>query len=505
MSYVYPTKTEFARRIKNKSEVNSEWSLLIEERIKKSSQLPLLTSNDDQGFFYVHLDEISDLVSQIEKLAKMDIYIHFSKRISMSSVQINESYYSSKIEGAFSTRRQAKEVITRGKANNNSEQMILNNFYALEFVTSHLGEPIDKNNFIQLQKIITKDTLNPEDITDEYRTNKVFVVDSISNDTVYIAPDYRNVEAMMESLFNFIENSTLNPLITASILHFYIGYIHPFFDGNGRITRSTMYWYLLNKGYDIFRFFSISEKYDFDKNRYYQAFLDTEESWDVTYFVLMNLETVLKGISDTLRKLEKYHLRFEIENKIKSNKLKLNKIQKKVISQAINSDGRFILSNKKQNWWSSKEEAQSDLKELVNTGLLKIIEDEKKYELNAGIETTVDTVIETTNISIEFIEQTLFELMLDDVPPGLDRLSTHTFVESVSDVEIRTVDVINDTVQLHGIGFVNVELQYGSDGDLRRDLGSTYEDSFFFSFTLGLEDKTVIDYEIDVDTESFYE
>ncbi|WP_366511954.1 Fic family protein [Maribacter sp.] len=41
----------------------------------------------------------------------------------------------------------------------------------------------------------------------------------------------------------------IHPIVKASILHFLIGYIHPFVDGNGRTARAIFYWYLLKNGY----------------------------------------------------------------------------------------------------------------------------------------------------------------------------------------------------------------------------------------------------------------
>ena len=311
MASNYQTKKEFFRKFKNNVDANEKWIKTITKRTQEAVHLPL--PDKQVGFYYVHLDDIESIIKQIDDIAMSDLVEHLTKRISTLNVLIDESYYSSKIEGAFSTRRQAKEVIKTGQANNHSERMILNNYNALEFVIDHLNVPISKDGIVQLQQLITKDTLSPEDITDGYRTDKVYVEDVITQEIVHVGPDHSLVPVMMESLFDFIENTTLNPLVVASLLHFYIGYVHPFFDGNGRVARSTMYWYLMSKGYSFFQLFSISQKYEYDKNYYYQAFLDTEESGDVTHFVLMNVVTIWKAIQDALKKVERYSLNVEIK------------------------------------------------------------------------------------------------------------------------------------------------------------------------------------------------
>jgi Fic family protein len=442
------------------------------------------------GFYYVHLDDIESIIKQIDDIAMSDVVEHLTKGISTLNVLIDESYYSSKIEGAFSTRRQAKEVIKTGQANTHSERMILNNYNALEFVIDHLNVPISKDGIVQLQQLITKDTLSPEDITDGYRTDKVYVEDVITQEIVHVGPDHSLVPVMMESLFDFIENTTLNPLVVASLLHFYIGYVHPFFDGNGRVARSTMYWYLMSKGYSFFQLFSISQKYEYDKNYYYQAFLDTEESGDVTHFVLMNVVTIWKAIQDALKKVERYSLNVEIKRIIQANKIVLTKNQKKLLKYAVNSGGNILLSHKKIAWWSSEEEARSDIEQLVVVGLLKSIEDGKAYELNVEM-LPIDN---TTEINISFVEDVLFDLLVNNVPSELNDLATHVFIESIDNVEIRSLKVLGEEVRVSGLGTINVELHYGI----------IHKESFVFTFWLEFnDDTTVSDYEIEVDTEEF--
>ena len=57
------------------------------------------------------------------------------------------------------------------------------------------------------------------------------------------------IEGKMNSLFAFIDQDTdMDDLAKAAAIHFYIGYLHPYFDGNGRMARMLHIWYLLQKG-----------------------------------------------------------------------------------------------------------------------------------------------------------------------------------------------------------------------------------------------------------------
>ena len=41
----------------------------------------------------------------------------------------------------------------------------------------------------------------------------------------------------------------LHPIVKAIAIHYLIGYIHPFYDGNGRTARALFYWYLISQGH----------------------------------------------------------------------------------------------------------------------------------------------------------------------------------------------------------------------------------------------------------------
>lgn len=86
---------------------------------------------------------------------------------------------------------------------------------------------------------------NPQDVSMVYHT----------------LPDYNKIPDLMEEFCKFAstdEDDFIHPLIKGIILHFLIGYIHPFTDGNGRCARSIFYWYMLSRGYWLFEYMPIS-------------------------------------------------------------------------------------------------------------------------------------------------------------------------------------------------------------------------------------------------------
>ena len=81
-----------------------------------------------------------------------------------------------------------------------------------------------------------------------YRDDVVYVV-SASN-IEHTGIDHTKIGSDMKDLIIFINNSDeMDDLIKACIIHFYIGYVHPWLDGNGRMARLVHLWFLIQKGY----------------------------------------------------------------------------------------------------------------------------------------------------------------------------------------------------------------------------------------------------------------
>src|SRR5690606_38521621 len=98
----------------------------------------------------------------------------------------------------------------------------------------------------------------------------------------------------------------LHPITKGIILHFLIGYIHPFVDGNGRTARTIFYWYLLKHGYWLIEFMSVSRIILSSKAQYSRAYLHTEQDEnDLTYFVHYNLRCIHLALEDLKRYIKR--------------------------------------------------------------------------------------------------------------------------------------------------------------------------------------------------------
>ena len=96
---------------------------------------------------------------------------------------------------------------------------------------------------------------------------------------LYRAPGSEDVIPMVNRLFTWGRTSNTHPLIKAAVVHFFIEAIHPFEDGNGRMSRLLTALLLHQEGYDICRYVSLESRINATRDRYYDALEASEEGW----------------------------------------------------------------------------------------------------------------------------------------------------------------------------------------------------------------------------------
>lgn len=226
---------------------------------------------------------------------------------------VEEAINSSQLEGASTTRNAAKEMIRQGREpRDRSEQMILNNYHAMQFIREYKDETLTPSILFELHKILTENTLDAPHKAGVLRSNEddIYVVDLNSSNILHKPPDASQLETRIETLCNFANGTSasgfIHPVIRSIILHFMLAYDHPFVDGNGRTARALFYWSMINQGYWLIEFISISRIIKMAPVQYGKAFLHTEtDDNDITYFIIHQLEVIKKAITDLHLYLDK--------------------------------------------------------------------------------------------------------------------------------------------------------------------------------------------------------
>ncbi|WP_369573038.1 Fic family protein [Acidithiobacillus sp. IBUN Pt1247-S3] len=218
---------------------------------------------------------------------------------------MEESITSSQLEGASTTRIVAEEMLRAGRQpRDHSEQMIFNNFQAMQWVRQHQQEAIRPELILELHRVVSENTL--EDMQDAGRLRRrddVRVVDHRNQTVLHEPPPASTLAARLERLCAFANGEEADtpyvpPVLRAILLHFMMGYDHPFVDGNGRTARALFYWSMLRQGYWLTEYLSISEIIKRAPAQYARAFLYVEtDDNDTTYFLLHQLEVIGKAMA----------------------------------------------------------------------------------------------------------------------------------------------------------------------------------------------------------------
>ncbi|WP_341216044.1 Fic family protein [uncultured Wocania sp.] len=317
-------------------------------------------------------------------LQKEKLLSDIDKQSYLNNALMEESIFSSMIEGATTTRIKAKEMLRKNKKpKNKSEQMILNNYKTIQYISEHQDENISVEKLYELHRLVTENTLEAENVGVFRNTNEVHVMNEITGEIVHTPPNFEELDALMQSFCDFFNNNPkedfIHPIVKASILHFLIGYIHPFVDGNGRTARAIFYWYLLKNGYWLTEYLSISRVIMKTKVQYEKAYLYTEiDDMDVTYFIHYQVKVLMRAFEE----LKTYVAKKKKEQSKLSKYLKLDGINERqaIILQKIEDDSnRFFTVKEIENTFNvTNQTARTDIEELVEREFLKKIAINKK-------------------------------------------------------------------------------------------------------------------------------
>lgn len=291
-----------------------------------------------------------------------------------------EAAESSIMEGASATREQALELLRTGRAPATlGERMILNNHHAMALAKQRLSEPLSLDLLLELQSTVTAGTLEPPDASGRFRTasEDVRVVDTRDGSTIHTPPPADRVVPMLRQVCDFANTNRgtgdfLHPIVAASILHFLVGYVHPFVDGNGRTARAIFYWCALRHGYSLFEFLSISEIIRKGYARYPQAFVDVEtDDGDLTYFILYHLDVIEQALDRLAEHLEREEAKIERSERLLRIAKGLNLRQRLLLEHALRhpTTGYTAKSHRNSNGIALGT-ARADLDDLVRRKLM---------------------------------------------------------------------------------------------------------------------------------------
>ena len=314
------------------------------------------------------IKRINSLVNEINNKRFPNVILLELER----SAQAVSSFASTSIEGNPLPLTEVKKILKSKPVNlRDSEKEVINYNQALQDLNKQLkiGETkLSLRLILKIQKQVV-DGLLPKFESGKLRQKPVAVNDPRSGQVVYLPPDVKDVEPLMEDLVEFVihHQSKIDPLILAGLFHKQMVIIHPFMDGNGRTTRLVTKALLAAMGLNTFNLFSFENYYNKNVTKYFLTvgefgnYYELVDKIDFTPF----LEYFSEGIIDELLRVQKLLPEISVspENELQPYHLKiLEFIQKK----GFISDSDYAKQTSR-----AKATRALDFQKLIELGLLE--------------------------------------------------------------------------------------------------------------------------------------
>lgn len=306
----------------------------------------------------------------------------------------NEAISTSAIEGKILNRDSVKASIAKklgvrdidyNKIDNSIEYLIA---VLIDANTNYNEDLTIDRLFAWYGAIFPKayDKINPINVGTFRGEEIIQVVGGYAGNKVvyYEAPPRINLENEMQIFLNWF-NSTNESLIKACISHLWFVIIHPFDDGNGRITRAITDLVLSKiENSTISRLYSMSNAINDDRKGYYKAleyttgYIQKEDNFlDITFWCEWFLQTLYKALIDTKMKLHFIVFKTKFWDRYRDKNL--NTRQTKVLNFILDigiENFKGNLSKKKYMNISSSSSttASRDISELLEIGCIKQID-----------------------------------------------------------------------------------------------------------------------------------
>ena len=382
--YLYWDK--FKWHVPQSHDAQKAWLVTKWCRFTKRKHITLLDAKEE-AFHYCKPDSLQAKFYKIAKLSgeAMTSNSSIQQKYLMASLVMEEAISSAQLEGASTTRRVAKKMLVEErKPRSEDEQMILNNYLLMKEVKEFIDVPLSVDMMLHFHKIATHNTSENSVVPGEFRMDDEIVIsDGIDGEILHQPPPFLEIKKRLGKLCDFANtihsgeggDAFIDPIVKAIILHFMIGYEHPFADGNGRTARAIFYWFMLRNGFEFFEYLSISKLLKEAPVQYGMAYLYTEiDESDLTYFLYYQADIILRSMDELFDYLDKKGREFdEILALLEASKYSevLNFIQKNIIKKAMKNPGRVFTVKEIANAYDvSENTARKYLKVLSNYKLL---------------------------------------------------------------------------------------------------------------------------------------
>ncbi len=264
-------------------------------------KLDLVTDRDKNKKLYYNDEYLTIYKKDLDSFLNRDFNINnieFAKKVMMGQ----ELKANNNIEGIIDDLELIDEIVkTKGKNYDFKEKKrIINLYKGYRYILQK--KDINKDNLRVLYDLLSDNLLSNYDKVNMgyyYREAPVYILQGNRLDTEpLMGMPALDLEFYMNNYFDFVNknnnNSDIENFIKSQIMHYYFVYIHPYFDVNGRTSRTVAMWYLLNN--NNYPYIIFNRAISFAKSDYDKTINKCRERNEVTLFLKYMLIQVLKEL-----------------------------------------------------------------------------------------------------------------------------------------------------------------------------------------------------------------
>jgi len=250
------------------------------------------------------IDECSSLRAWIETAATKVSWLPFLQ----SEARIAATHSSTYIEGNPLSISQVEAIAQGQKLQfpQKYEREVSNYIKAIFWIEKHSRFPINEKSIKKLHILLMKDLMTVNKCG-EYKEKQNYVINE-KGIKIYTPPPPSQTQKMVKELLDWLnssESKNLHSILVCAIFHHRFVSIHPFTDGNGRLSRVLGSWILYNRGFDTKHILCLDDYFASDRKKYYLKIQQTRElDEDLTYWIEYVAEGIVYTLKNTIKRIE---------------------------------------------------------------------------------------------------------------------------------------------------------------------------------------------------------
>ena len=288
--------------------------------------------------------------------------------------QILATHHSTSIEGNPLNTHDVTNIILNDHIPTNKSELEVKNYFMVlntTYIMSRQKTPITP----ELVEHLHRDLMRGIEKKDfgRFRNGPVFVGHANMREVVvkHNPPfhTYEDIKKALSDRFAWLEDDSdmVHPLLKAGILHHQFAYIHPFFDGNGRLGRILTAYYLLLKQYEVVRYFILDDYYDMDRHQY-SDMLHTADDGNETAWLEYFLEGISFSLQASLGRIQR--LKKSGLEEVTGEKRVLVTPREEEVLQIVIDRKAIRMSDIEESFQVTRQQAHALIASLVKKGLL---------------------------------------------------------------------------------------------------------------------------------------